>query len=177
MSDSLRPHGALQAPLSTGFSRQEYWSGLPFPSPGDLPDPGMEPGSPAVAGRFFTTESQSLGICYASLSSRPCPHCPRQASSEISLLQRIPPRLPRQADRSPVLSISSRPFSKKCDYSDYNLFTAVCHVPFCCESMKAAPVSLVPFDTPSTEPRQAQLVNWVLSKHSLGEMTEMTAQL
>ena len=39
---------AYQAPLSTGFSRQEYWSGLPFPSPGDLPKPGIEPGSPAL---------------------------------------------------------------------------------------------------------------------------------
>ena len=37
---------ALQAPLSMGFSRQEYWSGLPFPPPGDLPGPGMEPASP-----------------------------------------------------------------------------------------------------------------------------------
>ena len=37
---------AHQAPPSMGFSRQEYWSGLPFPSPGDLPDPGIEPGSP-----------------------------------------------------------------------------------------------------------------------------------
>ena len=46
---------ALQAPLSMGFSRQEYWSGLPFPSPGDLPDPGIKPMSPALAGRFFTT--------------------------------------------------------------------------------------------------------------------------
>ena len=39
---------AYKAPPSMGFSRQEYWSGLPFPSPGDLPDPGMEPGSPAL---------------------------------------------------------------------------------------------------------------------------------
>ena len=38
---------AYQVPLSMGFSRQEYWSGLPFPSPGDLPNPGIEPGSPA----------------------------------------------------------------------------------------------------------------------------------
>ena len=37
-----------------GFSGQEYWSGLPFPPPGDLPNPGIEPGSPAVAGSFFT---------------------------------------------------------------------------------------------------------------------------
>ena len=39
---------AYQAPLSMGFSRQEYWSGFPFPSPGDLPNPGIEPGSPAL---------------------------------------------------------------------------------------------------------------------------------
>ena len=47
---------AHQAPLSTGFSRQEYWSGLPFPPPGDLPDPGIKAVSPALAGGFFTTE-------------------------------------------------------------------------------------------------------------------------
>ena len=39
---------AYQAPPSMGFSRQEYWSGLPFPFPGDLPDPGIKPGSPAL---------------------------------------------------------------------------------------------------------------------------------
>ena len=39
---------ANQAPLSMEFSRQKYWSGLPFPSPGDLPDPGIEPGSPTL---------------------------------------------------------------------------------------------------------------------------------
>ena len=39
---------AYQAPLSMGFSRQECWSGLPFPSPGDLPDPGIKPGSPTL---------------------------------------------------------------------------------------------------------------------------------
>ena len=44
------------APLSMGIPRQEYCSGLPFPPPGDLPDPGVEPGSPALAGGFFTTE-------------------------------------------------------------------------------------------------------------------------
>ena len=51
---------AHQAPLSMGVSRQGYWSGLPFPSPGDLPDPGIENESPlhvsCIAGRFFTTE-------------------------------------------------------------------------------------------------------------------------
>ena len=50
---------ACQAALSIGFSRQEYWSGLPCPPPGDLPEPGIKPASlvsPALAGRFFTTE-------------------------------------------------------------------------------------------------------------------------
>ena len=42
--------------LSMEFPRQEYWSGLPFPSPGDLPDPGIKLESPVLAGRFFTTE-------------------------------------------------------------------------------------------------------------------------
>ena len=51
---------ACQAPLSMRFSRQEYWSGLPSPPPGDLPDPGIEPTSltsPALAGGFFTTST------------------------------------------------------------------------------------------------------------------------
>ena len=59
VSDSATPWTvAHQAPLSTGFSRQEYWSGLLFPSPGDLPDPGTEPVSyiSCIAGGFFTTE-------------------------------------------------------------------------------------------------------------------------
>ena len=47
---------ALQAPLSTGFSSQEYWSGLSFPPPGDLPNLGIEPVSPTWSGGFFTTE-------------------------------------------------------------------------------------------------------------------------
>ena len=60
VSNSLGPYGpqpACQAPLSTGSSRQEYWSGLPCPPPGELPDPGSEPASlasPTLAGRFFT---------------------------------------------------------------------------------------------------------------------------
>ena len=50
---------ARQAPLSMGFSRQEYWNGLPFPTPGELADPGIKPTSsvaPALTGRCFTTE-------------------------------------------------------------------------------------------------------------------------
>ena len=51
---------AFQAALSMGFSRQEYWHGLPFPSPGALPNPGVEPASltsPTVTGGFFTTSA------------------------------------------------------------------------------------------------------------------------
>ena len=48
---------APQAPLSMGFLRQEYWSGLPFPSPGDLPDPGIEPGSPALQADSLLSET------------------------------------------------------------------------------------------------------------------------
>ena len=59
MSDSLRPHGltvARQAPLSMEFSRQEYWSRLPFPSAGDLPNPEVEPGSPALRADSLPSE-------------------------------------------------------------------------------------------------------------------------
>ena len=57
---------ALQAPLTMGFSRQNYWSGLPFPSPGDLPYPKTEPmslASPALPGGLFTTSSTLLFSC------------------------------------------------------------------------------------------------------------------
>ena len=67
MSDSFETPWTVahQAPLSMGFSRQEYWSGSPFPSPGDLPDPGIQPTSPvspALAGRFFTTEPSEAPV-------------------------------------------------------------------------------------------------------------------
>ena len=56
-----------QAPLSVEFSRQEYWSGLPFPSPGDLPDPGIEPGSPALQADSLLSdppENFAVTTCY-----------------------------------------------------------------------------------------------------------------
>ena len=58
MSDSfLTPWTAAHpAPLSMGFLRQEYWRGLPFPPPGDLPNPGIGPKSSALAGGFFAAE-------------------------------------------------------------------------------------------------------------------------
>ena len=61
------------APLSMGFSRQEYWSGLLFPYPGDLHDPGIEPASlksAALEGRFFTTSVTSVGENLITVSDR-----------------------------------------------------------------------------------------------------------
>ena len=55
---------AYQAPLSMEFSRQEYWNRLPFPPPGNLPDPGIDPVSPVLAGGFFTGKN--------SLPGKPC---------------------------------------------------------------------------------------------------------
>ena len=86
-----------QAYLSMGFSGQENWSGLLFPSPGGLPDPGIEPTSPALAGRFFTVEAPGRLLigCYAMkdlntkkwislLKTRPgrtgWPECPDQSA-------------------------------------------------------------------------------------------------
>ena len=53
---------AYQAPPSMGFSRQEYWSGLPFPSPGDLPDPGIEPRSPTLRADSLPSEPPETPI-------------------------------------------------------------------------------------------------------------------
>ena len=71
MSDSFATPWtvACQAPLSMEFPRQEYWSGLPFPSPGDLPDPGIEPVSLALAGIFFTTEPPEKTVDTLDVSS------------------------------------------------------------------------------------------------------------
>ena len=92
MSDSLwATHG--QAPLSTGFSRQEYWSGLPFPSPGDLPDPGIKPTSlmsPALSGRFFT-----IGTTW---EGSPCSAYP-QRNSKITPMYESPEYGPSDGDR------------------------------------------------------------------------------
>ena len=71
MLDSVTPCTvACQAPLPMELFKQEYWSELPFPPPGDLPDPGIEPvspASPALTGGFFTTDS--LGMTLRTLCS------------------------------------------------------------------------------------------------------------
>ena len=71
MSDSFQIPWTVahHAPLSMGFPRQEYWSGLPFPSSEDLPDPGIKPVFPALAGRLFTTEPSGKLIRTLSLAT------------------------------------------------------------------------------------------------------------
>ena len=65
MSDSLRPPWTVahQAPQSMEFSRQDYWSGLPFPSPADLPNPGIEAGSPALQAGALPSEPPGASDC------------------------------------------------------------------------------------------------------------------
>ena len=90
---------APQAPLSLDFSRQEYWSGLPFPPPEDLPDPGIKPvssTSAALAGRFFTTSAtlkrskrrSSLRTRRRQDSGQLVPRGPREASCSLTQVQR-----------------------------------------------------------------------------------------
>ena len=66
---------AHQAPLSMGFPRQEYWSWLPFPPPRDLPDPGIEPGSPALQADSLPSESQGKPILNIMLFKAYMPKC------------------------------------------------------------------------------------------------------
>ena len=78
---------ACQAPLSMGFSRQEYWSGLPFPPPGDHPDPGIEPASPVLAGVFLSIlTSHPLYWNLAQMST------PLKSGSCVTRHQNITPR-------------------------------------------------------------------------------------
>ena len=70
---------ASQAPLSMGFSRQEYWSGLPFPSPRDLPNPGIEPGSPTLQTDSLLCEPQGKPLSLLGL-----PQVPKKKFSQRS---------------------------------------------------------------------------------------------
>ena len=83
---------SCQAPLSMGFPRQEYWSGLPFPSPGDTPNPGIKLSSPVLPGGFFTTESPTKPRKPAiPLYLRPCLLPSHTSDLEIfSLLVHLP---------------------------------------------------------------------------------------
>ena len=79
------PTLACQAALSMGFPRQEYWSGLPFPPPGDLPDPRIKSVSPALAGRLFTPEplEQVVDKGLVSLFPPPLYECPIVSASFV----------------------------------------------------------------------------------------------
>ena len=68
---------ACQAPRSMGLSRQEYWSGLPFPSPGDLPNWGTEPGSPALQTDSLPSEQPGKPITGGTSGKEPVTQCKR----------------------------------------------------------------------------------------------------
>ena len=80
---------ACQTPLSTRFSRQGYWCELPFPSPGDLPDPGIKPASTALAGGFFTTEPPGKLMSYTQGNRHRCKVAPKMTQRQATQLQRV----------------------------------------------------------------------------------------
>ena len=89
--NSLQPHGLYctpldQAPVSMEFSRQEYWSGLPFPSPGDLLDPGTEPKSPALLADSLPSEPPAAAAAAKSLQSCPTLCDPRDCSPPVPVI-------------------------------------------------------------------------------------------
>ena len=88
---------ARQAPLSMGFSRQEYWSGSPFPSPGDFPNPGIEPGSPALQAETLSSEPPGNELTLNNLDEGPSPIsvCKWEKSTDDSNpLRSVPPPPP-----------------------------------------------------------------------------------
>ena len=92
MSDFGTPGNvAFQPPLSMEFSRQEYWSGLPFPSPGDLPDPGMESRSPALQADSLPSEPPGKPLAAAAAKSL-------QSCLTVQPHRRQPTRLPHPWD-------------------------------------------------------------------------------
>ena len=84
----LRPHGACQAPLCMGFSKQEYWSELPFPSPRDLPNPGIKSISPALQMDSLPLSYQRSSISESLLFS--CPVVSDSATSYTTAQAGIP---------------------------------------------------------------------------------------
>ena len=84
---------ARQAPLSMGFSRQEYWNGSPFPSPGDFPNPGIDPGSPALQAETLSSEPPGNELTLNNLNEGPSPTsvCKWEKSTDDSNLRRSVP--------------------------------------------------------------------------------------
>ena len=93
---------AHQAPPSMGFSRQEYWSGLPFPSPGDLPDPGIEPGSPTL--QADALPSELLGNRLISNNKQLVNNLPALQETWVRSLSQEDPLEKRMATHSSILA-------------------------------------------------------------------------
>ena len=114
----MQPQRTHQAHLSTGFPRQEYWSGVPFPSPEDLPDPGIQPKSPALADKCFTIAPCEKPILINSLS-KPSPNSKiailtfvfaqdteqisGQPGTQVQASPRAPPRSSTTTASTPIL--------------------------------------------------------------------------
>ena len=89
MSDSASPWTiACQAPQSKELSRQGYWNGLPFPSPGDLPDPGIEPGSPTLQADSLPSEPPGKLLGGRFLTTGPPAKSPVESSQEVFCMDR-----------------------------------------------------------------------------------------
>ena len=144
MSDSLHPHGgACQAPLSIGFSEQEYWSGLSFPSPGDLPDPEIELVSlmslllhlilsTSLRGRFYTS-FYTFYTCFTKKEVEPEGVCLQHKGIQVFvwMLLNIPCLLKNTYSAVViwiVLQISISMYIKSLKY--FNLFTVSIILPF-----------------------------------------------
>ena len=124
---------AHQTPLFMGLLRQEYWSGLPFSSPGDLPDPGIKPMSPLLAGGFFTTEPPGKPLARSRrtrnilwVNEKWSSPEPTPGSARSRVLRRVPlgsSMSPREAVTSLVLTYASIQFHFPWYVSDFLFFT------------------------------------------------------
>ena len=92
-----------QTPLSMGFSRQEYWNGLPFPTPGDLPDSETEPESPGFAGRFLTTSTTWEAI-FPGVHANPLQYSCLVRPHRQRSLRAYSPRAHKESDTNELLS-------------------------------------------------------------------------
>ena len=95
---------ACQAPLSMAFSRQEYWSGLPFPSPGDLPHAGIKPGFPALQANSLSCEKIGGKVAWLCPTFYDPVHCSLPGSSHGIFQARVPEWVAISFSRGPSLS-------------------------------------------------------------------------
>ena len=120
VSDSATPRPvARQAPLSRGFSRQEYWSGFACPAPGNLPNPGIKAASPSLAGGFFTPSAAWDALINGSCPIRPscCSpgHSPTRVQASPCCLQEQRPSLLLKSAAASTVSVLglSESFTKR----------------------------------------------------------------